>query len=611
MLKGINHVAANKVEIQITGNNKGAKAIIKDTEKDLIKLGIAGDSLGYRFGGSMRKMGIAARDNFKYIALGAGTAATALGYMVKKAIDTADNMSKAAQRIGIATEELSTLEYAAKLSGVQFSSLETGLGRFNRNLYDASRGSGEARVAFQTLGISTKTTEGQLKTADQSLKDIAERFQGMQDGAQKSALAMQLFGRAGTQLIPLLNQGADGIGKLQDEARKLGLEISTHTGKQAEEFNDNLTRLKSVFTGISLTIATEMLPSMTGLSNSLGQFAVNSNIAQNIGGGLAVSLRLLATAFGALGLAAYSSANALGTVWATWGVLLSTGSFSQAGKTFQRGIAGVTEGFETFAAAFKTLWSDAETGVPIVNNQINGLSDSFVDATGKVRTLAQELKFLDVFLKNNINTAGPMVDPLTNPILNGAFYPSQFQPGEDALNASVNKQISLITQVTEFDLAMAILREESVTSMFGNMASAALGFYDASGQASKEWFTVYKAMAITQTAIATYQAATEAYKSMVGIPVVGPGLAIAAAAAATAFGLGNIARISSMSPGGGAGAGGGGISAASVPRVPTNNITNNNSRNANIVININGYADKDQVARELVPAIKRAYGDGL
>ena len=170
-------------------------------------------------------------------------------------------------------------------------------------------------------------------------------------------------------------------------------------------------------------------------------------------------------------------------------------------------------------------------------------------------------------------------------------------------------QMDMSTEVTNLELANLMLRQNATVSMFNNMAGAAMMFYTASGNASKTWFGVYKAMAITQTAIATYQAAVEAYKSMVGIPVVGPGLAVAAAAAATAFGLGNIARIASMQPGGGFG----GIpSAPSLPSggITNNNTTNNQSRQLTVNIYHQGNIDPDEYARLIIPHIEKAYGDG-
>lgn len=169
-------------------------------------------------------------------------------------------------------------------------------------------------------------------------------------------------------------------------------------------------------------------------------------------------------------------------------------------------------------------------------------------------------------------------------------------------------QLSL--EFTNMEIANWLLMQDVSVGIFGDMAGAAMNFYDASGNAAKGWFGVYKAMAIAQTAIATYQAAVEAYKAMVGIPIVGPGLAVAAAAAATAFGVSNIARIAAMQPGGSFGGGG----SASVPSIPANNITNNNQRSNNYVITINTQGawtgDKDKFARELIYYIDKARGDG-
>lgn len=599
---------ANKVEIQITGDNKSAKTSIANTEKDLTRLGRTADTVTGKVGAGFNRMGNFFKQNAAAIGIGTAAVTTALGYMMKKAIDAADNMSKASQRIGIATEELSTLSYVADLSGVSFQSLETGLARFNRNIYDSSRGLGEANTAFKTLGITTIDSNGKLKSANQSLLEIATRFQGMQDGAQKTALSLQLFGRAGTQLIPLLNQGADGIGKLQEEARKLGLEISTNTGKQAEQFNDNLERLKSAARGASLRLATELLPSLNSITDMMVKFSTNSEGAAIAAQHLGTAFKSLITLFGGAIVGATTTAMAIGTLGATLATFISSGSFERAGQVFSKGWKDITDYSLFVGDMFNTLWTTSNEIIPKTTQNVDELGDTFIDVSGKIRTVHDEIKFLNAVLKNTFGDYGSaMVDPLTKPILQRA-YDSEMQPGEDALRSSVKRQIALITQVTEFDLAMAMLREQSVSDMFGNMANAALGFYDASGQASKSAFGIYKAMAIAQTAIATYQAAVEAYKSMVGIPVVGPGLAVAAAAAATAFGLGNIARISSMSPGGGAGAGS--VSPGSVPRIPSN-VTNNTTNNSPIVnVNIYGFVDKDLVARDLLPSIRRAIGDG-
>jgi hypothetical protein len=88
----------------------------------------------------------------------------------------------------------------------------------------------------------------------------------MPDGAQKTAEAIKLFGKSGADLIPLLNQGAAGIKEMTDEADRLGIVIETHVLRQAEQFNDNLTRMGKAADGVGKQITAGMMPAMVALS---------------------------------------------------------------------------------------------------------------------------------------------------------------------------------------------------------------------------------------------------------------------------------------------------------------------------------------------------------
>jgi len=190
---------------------------------------------------------------------GVATAAIAgFAAMAKSTINSMDQMSKMAQQVGVTTEALSSLGYAARLSGVEQNNLTQSLARLSRGMIDAAAGTGEAKKAFDALGIDAST----MKSADEALLQVADRFSRMEDGAQKTALAMQLFGRSGAQLVPFLNQGRDGIANLQREADRLGITLSGETGKAAEEFNDSLFRLQQSFAGIVNNVVRDLLPAM-------------------------------------------------------------------------------------------------------------------------------------------------------------------------------------------------------------------------------------------------------------------------------------------------------------------------------------------------------------
>lgn len=212
--------------------------------------------------------------------LGAAFSAASIAAWVKSAIDGADAMGKMAQSAGVGVEALSGLAYAAKLSGLSTEQLGSGLTKLNKSIGDAAGGSGQAADAFKALGVSVTNSSGGLKSADVLLGDLADRFAGMQDGAAKTALAMQIFGRSGAAMIPMLNSGAAGIKGMADEAARLGLVISEDTARAAEEFNDNLDRLKAAGDGLAISLANETLPALTRISEAMAKAATEGGLLQ-------------------------------------------------------------------------------------------------------------------------------------------------------------------------------------------------------------------------------------------------------------------------------------------------------------------------------------------
>lgn len=182
-------------------------------------------------------------------------AAAGIGAMIKTGIDAADAMYEMSQQAGISTEKLSALNYAAGQSGIATEELVSNITKLSKNMYAAAEGSGAASDAFSKLGIKVKASDGTLRGADEVIEDIAERFSKMSDGAEKTAISMQFFGKAGASMVPLLNDGAAGLQRMTDEANRAGVVIGGKTAAAADQFNDNLDRLGKTMTGFSIKIA--------------------------------------------------------------------------------------------------------------------------------------------------------------------------------------------------------------------------------------------------------------------------------------------------------------------------------------------------------------------
>jgi hypothetical protein len=186
------------------------------------------------FGDRVRNMGM------RTAAIGGAMVAPLLG-AAKAFSSMGDQVAKMAKRTGLSVEALSELRFAASQSGTSLEAMETGFRRMQRSIYDAGRGLSTQTDALADLGLKYEDLAG-LSPEDQ-FKSLAEAISRVEDPTRKAALAQALFGRAGTQLLPMFAQGAKGIEALQAEARRLGLTMSGEDVKAAEEFTDALDTL--------------------------------------------------------------------------------------------------------------------------------------------------------------------------------------------------------------------------------------------------------------------------------------------------------------------------------------------------------------------------------
>lgn len=227
---------------------------------------------------AMGRLSAGLKTGFLVIAAAAAAAATAIAASLKHTIDKADEMGKAAQKIGVPIEKLSALAYAADLSGVSFETLSKSMGKLAQSMSDSLvNTTGNAARAFSVLGIAVKDNAGNLRSSSDVLADVAAKFKGMEDGAGKTALAMAIFGKSGKELIPLLNSGADGLAAMTAEAEKLGIVIDQKTFEAAERFNDSLTRLGYVQEGMSIQITGKLAPALNALATYFNDLALSGH----------------------------------------------------------------------------------------------------------------------------------------------------------------------------------------------------------------------------------------------------------------------------------------------------------------------------------------------
>jgi hypothetical protein len=365
-------------------------------------------------------------------AIGAGIVAAGAGFaaLAKQSIDAADNFNKMSQKVGVSVESLSSLNVQAKLSDVSIDSLQGALAKLARNAADAASGSKQQAAAFQAMGVSLKDANGNLKSTEDILAAVSAKFATYGDSASKTALAQQLFGKSGAELIPLLNQlGTEGFGKAREEAEKYGAVISGETAAQAEVFNDNLTKLKLEFDGFTNAIVERALPGLVKLTSQfvesgsgLNAYASSADTAANalkgvvlgmiaakeVITGLVTVVLGLGDVIGAAGDLFNGFARAVGNDLTAIGEAMR-GNFAAAKEALSDAGNSLSEGWDAAAKRVRGAWSAVSTGIgdAVANTKTayDDLFGSFSNVTGGAETTAGAIKKVNAPLVQSADSA--------------------------------------------------------------------------------------------------------------------------------------------------------------------------------------------------------------
>lgn len=170
-----------------------------------------------------------------------------------------DGLSKMSQRTGIAAEKLGALKFAAEQSGANFETLTMGLKKFQENMANNKN----------TLGVDVSGG------TEEALMQFADKIKNMSSVTQQTKAATEAFGRAGFKLLPLLQEGREGISKLTDEAKRLGLTLDETAIQEGVKLTDATNRMKQSFAGVSNQIVANVAPTLTSFFDTLAKGAAS------------------------------------------------------------------------------------------------------------------------------------------------------------------------------------------------------------------------------------------------------------------------------------------------------------------------------------------------
>jgi hypothetical protein len=441
----------------------------------------------------------------------------------------------------------------------------------------------------------------------------------MPDGVQKSQWALELFGRSGLDLIPLLNGGAAGISAMTEEARMFGVVVSQDAAKGAEQFNDNITRMQQYVAGAVQNFTTGMTPALVNVSTALVNSAKSADVFKTAGEvagrileGLARAvivvkdnLGLLGNVLKGIGLVIFTryvfgaAAGFISFAKAVKAAAVTLNLFSLVQKAsltkfilLATGIALATGNIDELQAGLQSVWKTAEDMLPGLAEFGKQISDAFgIDLSGLQADLsAARTEVEKLFSGEDIPVipggkggSGDKKDGFSdNPSQEpGSFFTDrlemirdQFKTEREVLeeeyalnqavldNALMNKAIKEqeyydLSQklAEEHAAALAAIQQASISQQLSDLSSGFGSMASAFQNGGKKMLRVSKAFAAAQAIVATIQAAVDAMKNPA---LIDPASKFAAYAAVFAKGMSAVAALRGVSDSGGGGGGGGG-----------------------------------------------------
>lgn len=237
----------------------------------------------------------------------AGGAGAALFGLAKSSGDAADQAGKNAEKTGLQVEAYGRLSFAAEMANVSNEQFVGGMSKLNVAIIEAAKSTGKAGDAFDAsgvkvtrfgaaakktadatkqagtifdrLGVRIRDANGNLRSNESILLDVSDAFARMPDSATKAALAIELFGKSGAELLPFLNQAKAGLLDLGKQAEKLGIVLTPEQAAIGDALGDSLDSVAKAAAGARLQLGLIFAPGLTALANGFADLIANNRDA--------------------------------------------------------------------------------------------------------------------------------------------------------------------------------------------------------------------------------------------------------------------------------------------------------------------------------------------
>jgi lambda family phage tail tape measure protein len=243
-------MADQDLKYRILTSVVGAQAI-DNLKKSVDGVGKSTESLNKQFGfasGAIKAFGAAF------------TATAAIAY-VKSLINIGDELQALSEKTGVAANQLYGFKIAASTANLSFEGLQGGLVKFSKAMGEVKLNNQEVIGAFKSVGVAATDQNGKLRQSGDVIIDLAKKFEKLKDGPEKTRIAIALFGKAGADMVPFLNQGASALEEFSNV-------FDEGFARRADAFNDSLAILGAKIQVIGINAADSLLPALQEITSA-------------------------------------------------------------------------------------------------------------------------------------------------------------------------------------------------------------------------------------------------------------------------------------------------------------------------------------------------------
>ena len=362
-----------KAGLVITGDSSGGVKAVKLTRKELEALNDTqkkGKASSKDYGAQIADL---TGKMAKYAALVGGAAVAAGAALVKQNLAQIDSLAKTADKLGVTTEALGQLRYAAELTGVSSGTLDTALQRMTRRIAEAAQGTGTAKDAIKELGLNAETLAKQ--SPDKAFKSIADAMQNANSKSDRLRLAFKLFDTEGAALVNTLDGGSASLNAMAAEADALGISVSRIDAAKIEQANDSMTRANGLLSSFGKQLTIAVAPVLEAVVTDL------TNAGKEAGGFGSVATKAFDYVLKGIGV----MANGL------HGIKILFQALKAAGLGLGVAVLGVFDQMGRKGAEIANLFgADIDYDSTSFSKFVAELEEDFREATDKIHDMAME-----------------------------------------------------------------------------------------------------------------------------------------------------------------------------------------------------------------------------